>query len=145
MSSIGKNIRLLMDERKITIPELALLTQLKEASIFNILHDRTIKPEYINKIALALGVSLEAVWLAQKDPILDVDIHITTLGIIHTLLKYYKVEKIPFPVLQEYIDSVYKFLTDKNDSASSELYIRGMIEGHIKFGIIRPSVGIEHF
>ena len=91
MSSIGKNIRLLMDERKITIPELALLTQLKEASIFNILHDRTIKPEYINKIALALGVSLEAVWLAQKDPILDVDIHITTLGIIHTLLKYYKV------------------------------------------------------
>lgn len=139
MSTPGKRIRSYLDKRNITISDLAKLTNLTIYQIKNVLYDRTIKPDYINKIAQALCVSLETVWLGKKDLVAGIDVYAKVFEVIYTTLQHYNATAIPIPVFQEYIDKVCKHILDKNDYSATECYLKGMIEAHLKFGIICKS------
>lgn len=137
MLSVGETVRVLMEEREMTLSDLAQKTQLKETAIQNVIYNRTNRVEYLNKIAHALNVSLDTILRAKKSFLIDIKIYITTIETVKTVLNDLKILQIPSSVLQEYIDSTYKHISEKSDISSATSYLKGMAEGHIKFGIIQ--------
>lgn len=138
MSSIGQQVYTLMKERKMKYLDLAEITELKVSDIKNIVHGRSKKPEYIHKIAQAFGILSETLLSTPEDEvIISTNLYMLTIEIIHKELIHFKITHLPLVILQDYIDSVYNFLIEKNEPSSAECYLKGKIETQLKFGIIK--------
>jgi transcriptional regulator with XRE-family HTH domain len=137
MLTTGETVRILMDEREITVTDLVKLTGLKEAAILNVIYNRTSRPEYFNRIAKALDIPIDTILRSKKSFLIDVESYLITTQIVSEVLKELKLIQIPSGVLQEYIESLYRNMSENKNLETNKAYLKGMIEGHIKFGIIK--------
>ncbi|WP_341761837.1 MULTISPECIES: helix-turn-helix domain-containing protein [unclassified Candidatus Tisiphia] len=136
MLTTGEIIRILMSEKGITVTKLAELTEIKESTITNIIYNRTTKPEYYNKVANVLNVPIDTLVKNKKQFIVNIKTYLNALQIIIDVIDTLKIQEISINILHEYIESLYQYLETNTKPEYAKVYIKGMIEGHLKFGLI---------
>jgi len=144
MLSTGEIIKILLDEKGLHPKDLARITDLKEASILNVLYNRTNKAEYLNRISKALDIPLETLLKAKKTDSVQTQIYERAAKIVFLELEKLNITELPSKILIEYITNAYENLTRTQSEESTAIYISGMIAGHIKFGTLnRKTTPIE--
>lgn len=136
MLTAGEIIRVLMSEKGITVAKLSELTEIKESIITNIIYNRATKPEYYNKVANALNVPIDTLLKNKKPFIVNLKSYLDALQIIIDVAGELKIQEISISILHEYIELSYQYLTSNKHPEYTKVYIRGMLEGHLKFGLI---------
>lgn len=139
MLSIGEIIKVLLDEKGMSIKDLVKTTGLKEAAVTNVLYNRTAKAEYLNRIAKALEVPLDTLLKSKKTHSIQIKEYKLSADTVFFFLEGLGVSQISSKSLIEYIDSAYEHLLQNNDPVLTEVYIKGMIDGHIKFGMLKKN------
>ena len=137
MLTTGETVRVLMDERGINVNDLIKLTGLKEAAILNVIYNRTTRAEYFNRIAKALNVEIDTILRSKNSFLINVKNYMISVQIISEVFKELDLKQIPSGILQEYVESMYKNILVDQNPETNKAYLKGMIEGHIKFGIIK--------
>jgi transcriptional regulator with XRE-family HTH domain len=139
MLSTGETVRVLMDQKEMNVQELAKITGLKEAAILNVIYNRTNRPEYLNRIAEALEVPIENLLKTKKDHIVNINVYSQATKIVLDELEFFNIQELSYNALLEYTDIAYQQLTNNCEMISVTAYIKGMIDGHSKFGLIKKT------
>lgn len=137
MLTTGEIIKVLLDEKGLHVKDLVRITGLKEAAVTNVLYNRTNKAEYLNRIAKALGVPLDTLLKSRKTYSIQIKEYKNSANIVFMVLENLGVTQLSSKTLIEYVDNAYEHLLQTKEPNLTTIYMKGMIEGHIKFGMLK--------
>lgn len=137
MLTTGEIIKVLLDEKGLHVKDLVRITGLKEAAVTNVLYNRTNKAEYLNRIAKALGVPLDTLLKSRKTYSIQIKEYKNSANIVFMALENLGVTQLSSKTLIEYVDNAYEHLLQTKEPNLTTIYMKGMIEGHIKFGMLK--------
>jgi transcriptional regulator with XRE-family HTH domain len=139
MLSTGEIIKVLLDEKGMNTKDLVKITGLKETAVTNVLYNRTNKAEYLNRIAKALEIPIDTLLKSKKTLSINTQKYKLSADIVFLVLGNLGVGQLSSKLLIEYIDSAYEHLMQNNEPDLTKIYIQGMIDGHITFGMLKKT------
>ena len=131
MLSLGEKIRALMANQGKTIEDLEKDTGLSNMQIMNIIRNRSKRTEYVSKIAKSLGTDFATLIELSNNFSIQLKEYIQAIEIVNQSLLDRKISTVDSVILLDCYEKSYKHLIENKNKRDTELYIKGMIDGHI--------------
>lgn len=136
MLNTNETIRLLLEQKNLTVEELAIKANMKKEAIINVMYGRSKKYIYFKRIAEALNVSVDTLTGTAKSANLDLLIYEICVKLVIKELKILKIQYISLNTLNTYINKAYDILNEGKNEEFTSIFLKGMIEGQLKYNIL---------
>lgn len=134
---IGSIVKAIMSEKGLSIQDVVDSSQdLTIDKVRNVIYGRPYSSKVIKQLAEALGMNQKRLLAAKKSFLVCIHTLRQANEIICDVLDEYGVIEIPSATVQQYTEDIYKHLYRNQDQKEARTYFIGMLEGHLKYGIV---------
>lgn len=140
MLSLGEKIKLLMVNQGKTVETLEKETGLSNTQIMNVIRNRSKRTEYVSKIAKSLNTDFATLIELSNNFSIRLKEYTQAIEIVNQSLSDRKIVTVDSVILLDCYEKSYKHLIENKNKKDTEIYTKGMMDGHIGGGNISRTI-----